>query len=172
MFIAHVPAAYICGTTLQRFFGASSVATTLLVGVALAGGIAPDLDLFYFYLVDHRQTPHHLYWSHFPVLWLALTGMAALWYRLATDKRWPALLGVFGINGLLHVLLDTVVGDIRWLAPASLEPFSLFTVPALYKPWWLNFILHWSFLFELLVLAWAGFLYRRRSRAVVPSAHA
>lgn len=169
MFIAHLPAAYICGTTLQRVFGATGFSTAVLVGAALAGGIAPDLDLFYFYLVDQRQTPHHLYWSHFPVLWLGLTALSALWYRLAASKRLPALLCVFGINGLLHVLLDTVVGDIRWLAPASLEPFSLFTVPALYKPWWLNFILHWSFLFELLVLAWAGLLYRQRARANAPA---
>lgn len=169
MFIAHVPAAYLCGTFLGRIFGTCLVPSGLLVGAALAGGMAPDLDLFYFYLIDHRQTPHHLYWSHFPAVWLAVTALSAGWYWLARNKLAPTLACVFGINGLLHMLLDTVVGDIRWLAPANLAPYSLFTVPALHEPWWLNFLLHWSFLFELLVLAWAATVYRRRSLPPVPS---
>jgi len=29
-----------------------------------------------------------------------------------------------------------------------------------YKPWWLNFILHWSFALEIALLIWAAWLWR------------
>lgn len=61
-------------------------------------------------------------------------------------------------------VLDSVVGDIWWFAPFVDRPFALFTVPALYKPWWLNFFLHWSFALELAICAWALATYRRRRR--------
>jgi inner membrane protein len=53
------------------------------------------------------------------------------------------------------MLLDSIVGDIWWFAPFVDKSFALFTVPALYHPWWLNFVLHWTFLLELLILLWA-----------------
>jgi hypothetical protein len=56
---------------------------------------------------------------------------------------------------------DSVVGDIAWLAPYSDEYFALFHVEAMFKPWWLNFILHWSFALELLLVALAVYLWRR-----------
>jgi len=59
------------------------------------------------------------------------------------------------------MVLDSIVGDIWWFAPFVDQRFSLFTVPALYKPWWLNFILHWSFALELAVVGSAVYLWRR-----------
>lgn len=52
-----------------------------------------------------------------------------------------------------HLLLDTIVGDIWWLYPYVDTPFALFVVPSLYRPWWLNFVLHWSFMVEVAVTA-------------------
>ena len=68
---------------------------------------------------------------------------------------------IFCLGGCGHLLLDTIVGDIYWRAPFAYEATSLFVVPALYHPWWLNFILHWSFAFELALLAWAFVTWRR-----------
>ncbi len=42
-------------------------------------------------------------------------------------------------------------------------PYAMFTVPALFKPWWLNFFFHWSFGAELIICLLALTLYRRRS---------
>ena len=68
---------------------------------------------------------------------------------------------MFGINVLLHLVLDSIVGHIWWLYPWIDEPYSLTTVPAEYKPWWMSFILHQSFLLEIALLATAVFLYVR-----------
>jgi hypothetical protein len=35
---------------------------------------------------------------------------------------------------LLHLVLDSIVGDIWWLAPFVDRRYSLFTVPAVYGP--------------------------------------
>jgi len=69
-----------------------------------------------------------------------------------------------------HLLLDTIVGDIWWFAPFIDKPFAFFTVPALYKPWWLNFLLHWSFALELAVFALAFYLLRNAPNGIQTAA--
>jgi inner membrane protein len=78
-----------------------------------------------------------------------------------------ALAVIFSLNGLLHMVLDTVVGDIWWFAPFVDKPYAFFTVPAVYKPWWLNFILHWSFALELAFVLVAIYVWRRSSNTKV-----
>jgi hypothetical protein len=69
---------------------------------------------------------------------------------------------LFCLGGFIHLILDTIIGDIWWLAPFVDRPFSMFPVPARYHPWWLNFLLHWSFALELALWIGAFFLYRSR----------
>lgn len=72
-----------------------------------------------------------------------------------------------GINLFLHLALDTVAGGVLWLWPASDASFVLVEVPARHRPWYLNFVLHWTFWLELVLLvASLGLLlhYRRHSR--------
>lgn len=163
MFIAHIPAGYICGKTLHQIFAKTGVPLKTFILAAIIGGIAPDLDMFYFYLIDNRQTHHHMYWPHFPSVWFTFLVGSGFWLYFTKQKSYAALACIFAISNFIHLLLDTIVGDIFWLAPFNLRPFSFFTVPSLYKPWWLNFFLHWSFLLEILVLVWAAFLLRRES---------
>jgi inner membrane protein len=118
------------------------------------------VDILYFHLVDHRQHHHHSYFTHFPSVWLGLVALSVLW-KLRARGSVAAVLGiVFALNGLVHMVLDSVVGDVRWLAPLSDRAFALAAVPALYKPWWLNFLLHWSFLLELSLVAGAFAMWR------------
>lgn len=74
-------------------------------------------------------------------------------------KRWRAegvWLLVFSGSGLLHILLDGIVGDIPLFAPWSMRFYALAEVPARMHPWWLNFLMHWSFLLELLTMMLAA----------------
>lgn len=137
----------------------------LLVGAGMAGAIAPDVDMLYFYLVDQRQHHHHTYFTHFPVVWLTLLLLSLLWMGMSRRKTGPTLATVFALNGFIHLLLDSIVGDIWWLAPAVDRSFALFTVPALYQPWWLNFLLHWSFALEIALVAGAVWAWRRQAAA-------
>lgn len=128
----------------------------------MVGAIVPDLDLLYFYLVDARQTHHHHYFSHWPALWLALALLSGLCLRFHRSSHWAQISLAFAHGGVLHMLLDSLVGDIWWLAPLHDQPYALFSVPARYQPWWLSFMLHWSFLVELLICLIALRLYRQR----------
>lgn len=161
MFIAHVPSGYLLGVLLQRLQRRSALSRPVLPACML-GATVPDLDLFYCYLVDGRQTHHHQYFSHWPSLWLGLTILAGLWLSLRRDSTGAAMTLAFALGGMLHLLPDSFVGDIWWLAPSPGQPFALFGVPALHQPWWLNFLLHWTFVAELAICAAALLAYRIR----------
>ncbi len=163
MFIGHLPAGYVTAKLLLKYFKNSGVSARFFVLAGALGAVAPDFDMFYFYLVDNRQHNHHTYWPHYPGLWLVLLSLASLWFKFAHQKIRPVLALIFSIGGFVHILLDTIVGDIWWFAPFIDKPFALFTVPALYTPWWLNFILHWSFTLEILVFVWSVLLWHQKS---------
>lgn len=174
MFIGHLPAGYIAGRLLRQSYAHTGVQARWFIAAAMLGGIAPDFDLLYFYLIDHRQHHHHSYWPHFPIVWLSLLVVSCLWYRFSSSpsssSRPPspssraALAMIFSISGCIHICLDSIVGDIWWFAPFVDQPFALFTVKARYQPWWLNFILHWTFALELLIVTWAIALWWRKPR--------
>ncbi|MEX6500454.1 metal-dependent hydrolase [Pseudomonas zhanjiangensis] len=161
MFIAHLPSGYLLTVALAKRL--HQVPLPWLMSAGILGALAPDFDMAYFYLVDQRQTHHHQYPSHWPLCWLALCAAALIWRYLAPHSRGAVLAWLFGLGGILHLLLDSLVGDIWWLAPFIDQPYALFSVPALYQPWWLNFIVHWSFAVELAIAGCALLLYRRRS---------
>lgn len=166
MFIAHAPSGYLLATHFVERARSLPVRTGVAVAAGVIGGLAPDFDMLWFHLVDARQTHHHKYISHWPVLWLSMLLLALLWRHARPSSAGAIVLGVFAAGGLLHMVLDSVVGDIWWFAPFVDRPFALFTVPALYTPWWLNFFLHWSFVLELAICAWALATYRRRRRTL------
>ncbi|MFK5968823.1 MAG: metal-dependent hydrolase [Candidatus Marithrix sp.] len=151
MIVGHLPAGYIFSKLIADRLVDRQINLDLFMLFGVVGSIAPDFDMFYFYFIDHKQHLHHTYWSHYPIIWLGLLLICLVWFQFAIKKN-PALLGIiFSVNGFIHMLLDSIVGDIWWFAPFIDKPFSLFTVPNIYAPWWLNFILHWSFVLELLL---------------------
>lgn len=166
MIIGHLPAGYVYSKLLANKLSKTGVKHRDIILAGTLGGIAPDFDMLYFYLIDNRQHHHHTYWSHYPIVWLSLLLLFMTLFYLAKKKSIATLSIVFALGGILHLILDSIVGDVWWLAPFVDKPYALFTVPALYQPWWLNFILHWSFLLEMLVSLWAILLWKRK----VPSA--
>jgi inner membrane protein len=143
----------------RRFEGFSSP----IVTSGMIGADFPDVDLLYTYLIDHQRIHHHKYLSHYPVLWLGLVALSALWLWRMPQQRAAILALVFSLGGAIHVLLDGFIGKIWWLAPIVDRPYSLLHVPSLYHPWWWNYLFHWSFSIECAICAWALWLYRERS---------
>lgn len=162
MIIGHAPSGYLLASLLRNNFPARDIAAKWFLTAGVIGALAPDLDMLYFYLVDHRQHHHHTYPSHYPIVWLILLAVSASGLYLKRASKLAGLAFIFCLGGCLHILLDSIVGNIWWFAPFLDRPFSLFTVPALYHPWWLNFILHWSFGLELVLWLWALLIYRKR----------
>jgi hypothetical protein len=160
MFIGHLPAGYIVSRhLLPRLHGGTNARAVIAAG--MLGAIAPDFDLFYFFLIDQQRHHHHTYWTHLPIFWVPLcaTSFTALWLRPSSTIA--AVAAVFTLNGFGHLLLDSIVGDIWWLAPIVDRPYSLFHVRRVYEPWWVNFVVNPSFLLEIGAVLYAQALWRR-----------
>ncbi len=154
MFIAHLPAGYLLGKGLKsRVLGGGA-----LMSAALIGSLAPDFDLIYFYTVDACRHHHHSYWTHYPVVWLTLLLFFWAVGKIPSLRPVGAWGIIFSLSAILHLLLDCIVGDIPLFAPWSMDFYALTTVPAVVQPWWLNFLIHWSFLLELLIIFAAGWV--------------
>ena len=158
MLTAHLPSGYILARHWLNRWPSAHVRLMLLAGVA--GGLAPDLDMLWFHLIDGGRVHHHRYFTHWPLVWLGLTLVALLWRRLRPQCRQAQAGVLFCAAACVHLLLDSYVGDLWWLMPFVDQPFALFTVPARFQPWWLSFVLHWSFVAELALWLWALRLYR------------
>ena len=167
MLIAHLPAGYLLSKgmlAMEHLHHLSAQTKRRLVVAGMAGAIFPDIDLLYFYLIDHRQHGHHSYWTHLPLFWVIamMIWIALFWQR---SRAWAWLGIVFGISALGHMVLDSTAGGIRWLYPVSMQYFRLVHVHAGQSWWVMNFVLHWTFLLEIVIVISAGMMYLR-SRAV------
>lgn len=171
MFIGHIPAGYlITKGVLEVSETEASHNTVLLVGIV--AGMLPDFDIPYFYLIDNRQHLHHSYWIHIPIYWAGIFGAWFLLSRIFGKPRFGIYGTVISLNVFAHLVLDTLVGKIRWLYPFSDHDFYFFHVPAVYSWWVYNFVFHWSFLFEIALVVSAGWLLARNraiKRPAVPN---
>lgn len=150
MFIAHAPAGYIVSRLLAPVFGQDGRGYRAFVLWGMLGAIAPDFDLLWYLFIDHRQHHHHSYISHFPVTWLLAMAASLLWRR--RNARAGALAFSFSLGGFSHMILDTVMGGIRWLAPWSDTTYVFFVPTQDYVAlWWFYFLFHWSFKLELAI---------------------
>lgn len=159
MFIAHIPAGYLCTKLIQKKY---SQVKGLYIGIL--GSIFPDLDMFVFYFIDKKQFNHHLYATHIPFFYILIWMILNLIVKLKKWNQYSFLLHLFFINSLFHLLLDSFVGGILWLYPWSHNFFYLFTVKNMYSLWQLNFILHPTFLFEIIILCFAINLYIKKPK--------
>ena len=160
MIIGHLPLGYLSTKLIAAKWLHQSVNKRAFMVAGILGSITPDLDMFYFYLIDNCQHHHHTYWTHTPLYWILILGLLFLVLRYIKIKC-LSYLGIYGLNIFIHLVADTFVGDIWWLSPIINEPFSFFTVPSAYKTWWLNFVLHWSFLLEITIMLSALYLLLR-----------
>lgn len=151
--IAHLPAGYILGH-MTRSKGA-------VLGAVLLASVLPDFDMLWFHLVDGGSVHHHRYWPHVPAFWAAVA--VIILPLISLFKRpWllPAILCFAAI--LIHLILDTLVGDIMWLWPASDAFVRLATVSPTHSHWMLSFLFHWSFAVEVVITLTALLLLRQR----------
>ena len=169
MFLGHLPAGYLLtrGSLRAGLVRPSpQLSRSSIITLGLVGAVLPDFDLLYFYLIDDRQHLHHGYWTHIPSFWVAVFAVIFILAAVRGSVRLRTAALVLSVGVFGHLLLDTVVGKIRWLAPLSGRDFVLFDVPARYSWWVWNFVLHWTFAFELvLVVTAVAVLWRERRSA-------
>jgi inner membrane protein len=161
MFIAHGPASYLFSQFLiknylnERF---TSKERAWLVVACIMAGVIPDIDLLYFYLIDNRQNTHHSYLTHIPFFWVVLMSVCFFISTVYKQKKLQIILVLLSANLLLHLILDIMCGSILWLYPFSGKTFTFVTVPAIHQWWVWNFILHWTFLIEIIITSFAAYV--------------
>jgi inner membrane protein len=70
-------------------------------------------------------------------------------------------------NVLLHLMLDSLASKVLWFYPISDSGVGLFHVPSQHEWWVWNYLFHWTFGFEILIVVAAGCLlyYKRNQEA-------
>ncbi len=146
MLVGHLPAGILLGHRILRRFRDLNPKqrVCLWIGV-LFGSVAPDLDVFYHYLLDEQRTHHHRYWPHLPFFWLVGSPLL-LWHRVGR---------VFLLSVFVHLVLDTWVGGIAWGWPWNHSLLRCFVVPRSFDGWIWSFVFHWTFLPEVGLLAFS-----------------
>ncbi|MCX4029579.1 metal-dependent hydrolase [Endozoicomonas sp. SM1973] len=164
MFIAHLPAGYLITQLYlkRQCFSFAEQHRAWLVGVGLFASVLPDVDLLYFYWFDQRQHNHHSYWTHTPVFWLAIFLLPCVVVWITKQKLLLTTIVVLLMNVMLHLLLDSIAAEILWLYPVVKQSFGLVEVPAQFAWWPLNFLLHWSFMLEVLIVGTALYQLKRQ----------
>ncbi len=151
MFIAHLPAGYLLSQT--KFAARFADRRWICVGAIL-----PDVDMIWFYLVDAGSVHHHSYLTHKPIVWVTV---ALVGFFMCPRHPW---VWSTGLGGILHVMLDSIVGAVAWGWPLSERAFTLVEVPATYDWWVMSFLTHWTFGAEVLIcLAAVSVWWRKRS---------
>jgi inner membrane protein len=168
MLIAHAPAGYLVSRFIIRTFFRKRVRNDrsdkkyiFLMLAGLVGAILPDLDFIYHIFVDSDKTPHHSYWTHMPVFWLAIWLMLVLVGRWKNRWFFTASTSVLCVNALIHLVLDTITGVIYWFYPLSEKGINIFKVSNTHIWWVHNFTGHWTFLIEIAIIAIALIIFMR-----------
>lgn len=160
MFIAHLPSGYILAKVLFNKVKYKKLSKKTFFLAIMIGAILPDIDLFYFYFFDNRSVHHHQYFLHWFSFWIPIFISAYLYLKYSKYNSKFAYIAVLLSSGaLLHLCLDTFVGDVWLFAPFIDKPFVFFEVTPRFQPWWLNFIFHWSFFVEIMICIVALILY-------------
>jgi len=164
MFIGHLPAGYLLTRMMSTEASGQKSSGKIRMFTGLLCSVLPDIDMIYFYAIDNRQHLHHGYWTHIPLFWLIIFLLLWIGAMLSGRKRLLTWLKLGAANILVHLLLDTIVGKIRWLYPFSRRDYFFFEVPSLYNHFVLNFLLHWSFLFEIVLCIAAGYVFLKNRK--------
>lgn len=165
MLIAHLPAGYILFKALnKKQIYQEKFKKTLLWGILL-GSILPDFDTLWFYFISNRSEVHHSYWTHTPFFWTALCVVVYVVSKFLKMRNVSVFTFGIWISVILHLVLDTIAGQIRWAWPFSNRAIQLVEIPPAHSWWVISFIVHWTFYLEvgLIILAWLLF-FRDRSR--------
>lgn len=152
MFIAHLPSGYILAKFLDKKLKQTKISKKAFFIIIMIGAIFPDIDLFYFYLLDNRSVHHHKYFLHWFSFWIPIFVIAYFYLKFyKRNSKLAFVICLFSSATLLHIVLDTFVGDVWLFAPFIDKPYVFFEVTSRYKSWWLNFIFHWSFCVEVFI---------------------
>lgn len=127
MIFAHGPLGYLVARITQKAWGNTSFTeqqTRWLCALGFVAGIFPDIDLFFYYLVDaassHRALP-----THTPIFYAALCAPVYAAARLRNIHWLQSASIIFFFGTMSHLLTDGIFAQVRYLDPFSKDFFGL-----------------------------------------------
>ena len=156
MLTAHLPSGYVLGKTLKQHWN-----IPYLLPVALLGAVLPDFDTIWFLFIDQGAIHYNRYWVHIPPV-LGEGGTCGS----ARNGGGRARVSGHGLRILCSPPDASAAGYgqrrhsvgrvVQW---SSVQPGD--RARANHSHWVLSFLLHWGFMPELLIWAWAFWLWCR-----------
>ena len=158
MIFAHLPAGYITCRLLFNKFRHRVDSPKAYLFWGLLGSVAPDFNYLYLWFSDIEQD-HHRIFTHYSSFWGVLLIGSVLWLRSDRRSQQPVSAFMFSIGGFIHMVLDTVPGEVFWLAPISYKPFSIGKMIETIIPCLVDRFPDWGSGIELGILLWALWLF-------------
>lgn len=168
MLIAHGPLGYIIAEATKRFWKSGIITqrrTRWVLLVGLIGGMFPDIDLFFFYLIDASQSHRQLI-THSLLIYSAVSLLGITVLRFTRFKYAGALLFAFGVGTMSHVLTDMIVGMTVWLAPITFQLAGLMSFEWYRESIFIRYSHVTGIGIELLIIACALYIWIRQYRPV------
>lgn len=151
---------------LSERFARGHPSRNALIATGLAVLVLADLDVVWFYLVNHQQNLHHEFLFQWPLFWVDAAGVSWLAAQALSWRKARPFIGVAIASLLLHMVLDGIAAGIAKLMPLRDAEINLVAALARHGWWVWNFILHWTFLLELAICGWAVLnLWRNQGQA-------
>lgn len=98
--------------------------TLWLFIVGYIGGIFPDIDLFYYYLVDASHS-HREMITHTPIFYLVIFCIVGAVLLTLKQRKVFFAFGVFILGTLSHLVTDGIVSQIRYFYPFSKQFYGV-----------------------------------------------
>lgn len=122
MIFAHGPFGFLTAYCTQRFwkkkFTISKKALYILFVVGFIGGIFPDIDLFYYYLVN-ASSSHREFITHTPIFYIVLCTIFSLFFWIIKKPLLALGALIFMLGAFSHLISDTIVAQIMFFYPFS-----------------------------------------------------
>ncbi|MFH2104880.1 MAG: metal-dependent hydrolase [Parcubacteria group bacterium] len=173
MIFAHAPAGFIAAYITRKIWrrGLSRRQTSWLYFIGTLGGILPDIDTLYYYLVDSHFSHRELI-THTPILYIVICAILYLLGYLLKKKFIRAFSLVIFFATLSHLMLDSFNSGIGWLYPGTDLIFGLLGISVLAEGWYGQYLLVITFSTELAIFLVAGNIilftkYRQRGRRLI-----
>ena len=133
--------------------------------VGFVAASLPDVDMVYQLIFDPREVSHRLYWSHTPIYWLAIFLLVLSFLSFFGKKVHLYLARFVSVQVFAHLVLDSVVGGLRWFFPWSAQRYGLVpSLPGPYAERHLRILFHWTFLFEVVIIVAALCYFMQRQK--------
>ncbi len=162
MVFAHASAGFLAAWLGERFWNKTELPRApkiFLYGLAIFGALFPDIDLFYYYLVD-ASVSHRQYFTHSLIVYFLFFALVYLWAVWRKSFILKVGISLFTIGALTHLATDAL-GIISLWYPLDDTLVSWLQISWLEKSWLganstiTNYILEVFFLVEsAVVLGW------------------